>query len=55
MIIEIQQPVTKEKVEEALKKVSESASKKTLRKHFGTLKRGLNSVDYQRKIRDEFV
>ncbi|WP_165499712.1 hypothetical protein [Pedobacter frigidisoli] len=55
MIIEIQQPVTKEKVQEAIKKVSEGAAKKSLRKHFGKLQRGLDGVDYQTKIRNEFI
>jgi hypothetical protein len=55
MIIEIQQPVTKEKVQEAIKKVSEGSAKKTLRKHFGKLQRGLDGLTYQKKLRDEFI
>jgi hypothetical protein len=35
MIIEIQQPITKEKVLEAIQKASSRVVKKTLRKHFG--------------------
>ncbi|SDH10071.1 hypothetical protein SAMN05421827_116116 [Pedobacter terrae] len=48
MIIEIKQPVTKEKVLAAIQKVSTSVVKKTLRKHFGKLQRNLDSVDYQK-------
>lgn len=55
MIIEIQQPITKEKVQDAMKKASEKGVKKTLRKHFGKLQRGLDGVDYQKKIRNEFI
>ena len=55
MIIEIKEPVTKEKVQEAIEKASQGAVKKTLRKHFGKLQRGINSLDYQKKMRDEFI
>lgn len=55
MIIEIQQPVTKEKVQDAIKRVSEMSVKKNLRKHFGKLQRGLDGVDYQKKMRNEFI
>ena len=55
MIIEIKQPVTKEKVLEAIQKVSSGVVKKSLRKHFGKLQRNLDSVDYQKKLRDEFI
>lgn len=54
MIIEIKRPVTKEKVAEALEKISQKPGKKTLRKHFGKLKRGIAPTAYQRKIRDEW-
>ncbi|WP_167459451.1 hypothetical protein [Pedobacter jejuensis] len=55
MIIEIQTPVTKEKVQAAIKKISEGSSKKTLRKHFGKLQRGLDGLSYQKEIRNEFI
>ncbi|RBQ08771.1 hypothetical protein DRW42_08680 [Pedobacter miscanthi] len=55
MIIEIKQPVTKEKVLEAIQKASSGVVKKSLRKHFGKLQRNLDSVDYQKKLRDEFI
>ncbi|MFT4152870.1 hypothetical protein [Parafilimonas sp.] len=54
MIIEIKKPVTKEKVRDALALVSKEHRKKSLRKHFGKLKRGLNGTSYQKKIRDEW-
>lgn len=55
MIIEIKKPVTKEKVKEALIRFSKENKKKTLRKHFGELKRGLNGVAYQKKARNEWI
>lgn len=55
MIIEIKKPVTKEKVQQALTRIAKEGKKKSLRKHFGKLKRGLNGVDYQKKMRNEWV
>ncbi|MCO5286280.1 MAG: hypothetical protein M9898_07705 [Chitinophagaceae bacterium] len=55
MIIEIKKPVTKEKVKEALAIISNEGKRKTLRKHFGKLKRGLKGMSYQKKIRDEWI
>ena len=55
MIIEIKKPVTKEKVREALAHISKGGKKKSLRKHFGKLKRGFDGVSYQKKIRDEWI
>ncbi len=55
MIIEIKKPVTKEKVMQALTHIAKEGKKKSLRKHFGNLKRGLNGVDYQKKIRNEWI
>lgn len=55
MIIEIKRPVTKAKVKEAITRISNEGQKKSLRKHFGKLKRGLNAVSYQKKIRDEWI
>ena len=53
MVIEIKKSVTEAK----LKKVLPTAGgikKKSLRKHFGKLKRGLNGLDYQKKVRREW-
>lgn len=55
MVIEIKEPITKEKVQEAIKKASNGTEKKSVRKHFGKLQRGLNSLDYQKEIRNEFI
>ena len=55
MTIEIKAPVTKEKVQQAIELLSKEGEKKTLRKHFGKLKRGLDGLDYQKKVRDEWV
>ena len=54
MIIEIKTPVTKEKVRKAIMRISKEGKKKSLRKHFGNLKRGLDGLNYQKKIRDEW-
>jgi hypothetical protein len=54
MIIEIKKPVTKKKVKEALALMTSSKKKKTLRIHFGKLKRGIDGLAYQKKMRDEW-
>lgn len=54
MVIELQKPITKEKVKKALALAAADKKKKSLRKHFGKLKRGLSGVDYQKKIRNEW-
>ena len=55
MTIEIKTPITKEKVEEAIDKLTKESGKKTLRKHFGKLKRGIDGLDYQNQVRNEWV
>lgn len=55
MIIEIKKPVTKEKVQQALSRFAKENKKKSLRKHFGELKRGLDGVAYQKKARNEWI
>jgi hypothetical protein len=55
MTIEIKGPVTKEKVLEAIDKLSKDKPRKTLKQHFGKLKRSLDGLDYQKKVRDEWV
>lgn len=54
MVIEIKRPFTKKKVEKALARAVSVKRKKTLRKHFGKLKRGLDGLAYQKKLRDEW-
>jgi len=54
MIVEIKKPVTKERVSEALVLLSKGGKKKTLRKHFGKLRRGLDGMKYQKKLRNEW-
>jgi hypothetical protein len=49
MTIEIKAPVTKEKVQEALDQLSKELPKKTLKRHFGQLKRNMDGLDYQKK------
>ena len=55
MTIEIKTPVTKEKVQQAIEQLSNGTEKKTLRMHFGKLKRNLDGLDYQKQIRNEWV
>ena len=55
MTIEIKTPVTKEKVQEAIDKLSRESEKKSLRRHFGKLKRNLDGLGYQKQVRDEWV
>ena len=55
MIIEIDQPVTPKKVQHALGKMQGKTYKKSLRKHFGKLKRGIDAVSYQKSMRDDWA
>ena len=55
MTIEIKTPVTKEKIQEAINQLANENNKKSLRKHFGKLKRNNNGLDYQKQVRDEWV
>jgi hypothetical protein len=55
MTIEIKTPVTKEKVQQAIEQFSKESGKKSLRKHFGKLKRNLDGLDYQKQVRNEWV
>ena len=55
MMIVIDQPVTPQKVKEALEKTLAKKSKKSIRKHFGNLKRGLDAVTHQKKLRDDWA
>ncbi len=51
MFIELKAPVTKEKVKEAIDKLSRYSTKKTLVKHFGKLKRNFDGLEYQNDAR----
>ena len=55
MTIEIKNPVTKEKVQEAIEQLNKETHKKNLKKHFGMLKRGIDSLEYQKQVRNEWV
>lgn len=54
MTVEIKTPVTKEKVQAAIDQLNKDGEKKSVRKHFGKLKRGLDGLSYQRQVRDEW-
>ena len=55
MTVEIKTPVTKEKVQQAIEQLSKDPDKKSLRKHFGKLKRNLDPLDYQKQVRNEWL
>jgi hypothetical protein len=52
-VIVIPKKASKKKVKEILEKV-ESLKKGKMAKHFGALKRGINALEYQKKLRDEW-
>lgn len=54
MVIELHRPITKEKVKKALAVAALGKKKKSLRKHFGKLKRDIDGLGYQKKVRDEW-
>ena len=55
MTIEIKTPVTKEKVQQAIEQLRKETENKSLKKHFGKLKRNLDGLNYQKQVRDEWV
>jgi hypothetical protein len=55
MMIKIKTPVTKEKVQEAINRLSNKPNKKSLYQHFGKLKRGIDGLEYQKQVRYEWV
>jgi two-component SAPR family response regulator len=52
MSIEIKKPLTKEKVNKAMIRISKEGEKKSLQKHFGKLKRDFDGTEYQKKVRN---
>lgn len=54
MVVEIKKPVTKKKIKKALAITAKNKTKKTLRTHFGKLKRGIDGLAYQKSIRNEW-
>ena len=54
MIVEINKNQTVEQVEQALQSFVKSKRKGNLLKHFGKLKRGLNGLKFQKKVRNEW-
>ena len=55
MTIEIKGRVTTEKVQKAIEQLSKESPGKSLKQHFGKLKRNIDGLDYQKKVRDEWV
>ena len=54
MIIEIKKTTPPHKLKEIIAMLSETSNNKSLRKHFGKLKRGLDGLSYQKKVRNEW-
>ena len=54
MVIEIKKPVTKDKIQKAIATLKKENKGKSMRKHFGKLKRGLKGITYQKKVRNEW-
>jgi two-component SAPR family response regulator len=55
MVVEIKKPVTKEKLLRAIATLKKANKEKSIRKHFGKLKRGLEGTTYQKKVRNEWA
>ena len=49
MTIEIKAPVTKEKVQNAIDQLAKTSHKKTLKQHFGKLKRGIKGLNIKER------
>lgn len=54
MTIEIKTPVTKEKVQQAIGQLNQGSGKKTLKIHFGKLKRNPDGLNYQKQMRNDW-
>ena len=52
--IEIRKTLTPEKIKEAIEKKVKRGEGKSLRKHFGKLKRGLDGMTYQKNNRNDW-
>jgi hypothetical protein len=53
LVIEIPKKATKKQVDELLKKVTTSKTSK-IAKHFGALKRGIDGLAFQKKVRNDW-
>lgn len=54
MTVVIKNNTSDKKIEEIIRKVKTGMPSKGLRKHFGALKRQIDGLDYQKKIRNEW-
>ncbi len=54
MTVVIKNHTSSKKIEEIIRKVKTEMPPKGLRKHFGALKRQIDGLDYQKKIRNEW-
>ena len=52
-VIEVPRNASKKQMEELIKKI-DKLKKGKMAKHFGALKRGLDGLEYQKKIRNEW-
>ena len=54
VIAHIPKNATPKQIEEAMKKIARRKRKKDVSKHFGALKRGIDGLKYQKKLRGEW-
>lgn len=56
MTVSIKKPVTKAKINEALEQIEKSTAgaKPSLKDCFGSLKRGIDPMEYQNRLRNEW-
>ena len=53
MVITVKKGATRAEVEKALAQLEKRKKKPSLKKHYGALKRGLDGLTYQKKVRRE--
>lgn len=53
MVIKVKKGATRTDIEKALDQLSKGKKQRSLKKHFGVLKRGLDGLTYQKKVRRE--
>lgn len=54
MTVVIKNNTSDKKIEEIIRKIKTEIPSKSLRKHFGALKRHIDGVEYQKKVRNEW-
>jgi hypothetical protein len=54
MTVIVNNTTSEKKIEEIIQKIKTQNPQKGLRKHFGALKREIDGLEYQKKIRNEW-